>query len=73
MRLIMLDKRGTGLSDRIDIHHLPSLETRMDDGRAVMDAVGSGRAALLGASEGMPMSILFARVIPYIRAIYRIV
>ena len=50
-RLIMLDKRGTGLSDRVDIHDLPSLETRMDDVRAVMDAVGSGRAALLGVGR----------------------
>ena len=63
-RLIMLDKRGTGLSDRVDTHHLPSLETRMDDVRAVMDAVGSGRAVLLGASEGGPMSILFAATYP---------
>ncbi len=63
-RLIMLDKRGTGLSDRVDTHHLPSLETRMDDLRAVMDAAGSGRAALLGASEGGPMSILFAATYP---------
>jgi pimeloyl-ACP methyl ester carboxylesterase/DNA-binding CsgD family transcriptional regulator len=63
-RLILLDKRGTGLSDRVDAHHLPSLETRMDDVRAVMDAVGSGRAALLGASEGAPMSILFAATYP---------
>jgi pimeloyl-ACP methyl ester carboxylesterase/DNA-binding CsgD family transcriptional regulator len=63
-RLILLDKRGTGLSDRVDTHHLPSLETRMDDVRAVMDAVGSQRAALLGASEGGPMSILFAATYP---------
>ena len=63
-RLILLDKRGTGLSDRVDNHHLPSLETRMDDVRAVMDAAGSGRAALLGASEGGPMSILFAATYP---------
>ena len=63
-RLILFDKRGTGLSDRVDAHHLPSLETRMDDVRAVMDAVGSGRAALLGASEGAPMSILFAATYP---------
>ncbi|HEX3161939.1 MAG TPA: alpha/beta fold hydrolase [Pseudolabrys sp.] len=63
-RLIMLDKRGMGLSDRVDTQHLPSLETRMDDVRAVMDAVGSGRAALLGASEGGPMSILFAATYP---------
>jgi class 3 adenylate cyclase len=63
-RLILLDKRGTGLSDRIDDHHLPTLETRMDDVRAVMDAAGSSRAALLGASEGGPMSILFAATYP---------
>jgi pimeloyl-ACP methyl ester carboxylesterase/DNA-binding CsgD family transcriptional regulator len=63
-RLILFDKRGTGLSDRIDVHHLPSLETRMDDVRAVMDAAGSGRAALLGASEGAPLSILFAATYP---------
>jgi len=63
-RLIQFDKRGTGLSDRVDTHDLPSLETRMDDVRAVMDAAGSRRAALLGASEGAPMSILFAATYP---------
>ncbi len=63
-RLILFDKRGTGLSDRVDAHHLPSLETRMDDVRAVMDASGSGRAALLGASEGAPMAMLFAATYP---------
>jgi pimeloyl-ACP methyl ester carboxylesterase/DNA-binding CsgD family transcriptional regulator len=63
-RLILLDKRGTGLSDRVDAGALPSLETRMDDVRAVMDAAGSGRAALLGASEGAPMSMLFAATYP---------
>jgi pimeloyl-ACP methyl ester carboxylesterase/DNA-binding CsgD family transcriptional regulator len=63
-RLILFDKRGTGLSDRVDNHHLPTLETRMDDVRAVMDAVGSGRAALLGTSEGGPMAILFAATYP---------
>src|SRR6202521_2797368 len=63
-RLIQLDKRGTGLSDRVDNRDLPSLETRMDDVRAVMDAAGSGRAVLLGASEGAPMSILFAATYP---------
>ena len=63
-RLIQFDKRGTGLSDRIDNRDLPSLETRMDDVRAVMDAAGSGRAVLLGASEGAPMSILFAATYP---------
>ncbi|WP_292142132.1 alpha/beta fold hydrolase, partial [Mesorhizobium sp.] len=63
-RLILFDKRGTGLSDRVDSRHLPSLETRMDDVRAVMDAAGSGRAAILGASEGAPMAMLFAATYP---------
>jgi pimeloyl-ACP methyl ester carboxylesterase len=61
-RLILFDKRGTGLSDRIS--DMPMLETRMDDVRAVMDAVGSERAALLGYSEGGPMSALFAATFP---------
>jgi len=59
-RLILFDKRGTGLSDRVNDAELPTLEERMDDVRAVMDAVGSERAALFGYSEGGPMSILFA-------------
>jgi pimeloyl-ACP methyl ester carboxylesterase/DNA-binding CsgD family transcriptional regulator len=63
-RVIHFDKRGTGLSDRVDPEHLPDLRTRMDDVRAVMDAAGSGRAALLGASEGAPMSITFAATYP---------
>ena len=63
-RLILFDKRGTGLSDRVDEHALPTLEQRMDDVRAVMDAVGSERAALLGFSEGGAMSILFAATYP---------
>jgi pimeloyl-ACP methyl ester carboxylesterase len=61
-RLILFDKRGTGLSDRV--HGVPDLETRMDDVRAVMDAAGSRRAALMGFSEGGPMSILFAATYP---------
>ena len=61
-RLILFDKRGTGLSDRVT--DLPTLETRMDDVRAVMDAVGSERAALLGYSEGGPMCALFAATYP---------
>jgi pimeloyl-ACP methyl ester carboxylesterase len=61
-RLILFDKRGTGLSDRVV--DIPDLETRMDDLRAVMDAVGSARAALLGVSEGGPMSVLFAATYP---------
>jgi pimeloyl-ACP methyl ester carboxylesterase len=61
-RLILFDKRGTGLSDRIG--NLPSLEERMDDVRAVMDAVGSKRATLFGISEGGAMSMLFAATYP---------
>jgi pimeloyl-ACP methyl ester carboxylesterase/DNA-binding CsgD family transcriptional regulator len=63
-RVIHFDKRGTGLSDRVDAERLPDLATRMDDVRAVMDAAGSGRAVLLGASEGAPMSIAFAASFP---------
>ena len=63
-RLILFDKRGTGLSDRVPASDLPSLETRMDDVRAVMDVVGSERAALFGASEGGSMAILFAATYP---------
>jgi pimeloyl-ACP methyl ester carboxylesterase len=61
-RLILFDKRGTGLSDRIG--DLPSLEVRMDDLRAVMDAAGSERAALFGISEGGAMAMLFAATHP---------
>jgi class 3 adenylate cyclase/dienelactone hydrolase len=61
-RLIHFDKRGTGMSDRVA--GAPTLETRMDDVRAVMDAVGSERAALLGWSEGVAMSALFAATYP---------
>jgi class 3 adenylate cyclase len=61
-RLILFDKRGTGLSDRVG--SIPTLEERMDDVRAVMDAVGSQRAALFGISEGGAMSMLFAATHP---------
>jgi class 3 adenylate cyclase/alpha-beta hydrolase superfamily lysophospholipase len=61
-RAILFDKRGTGLSDRPG--HLPTLEERMDDVRAVMDAADSERAALLGISEGGAMSMLFAATYP---------
>jgi pimeloyl-ACP methyl ester carboxylesterase len=61
-RLILFDKRGTGLSDRVG--DMPSLEVRMDDVRAVMDAVGSERAALFGVSEGGTMSALFSATYP---------
>jgi pimeloyl-ACP methyl ester carboxylesterase len=60
-RLILFDKRGTGLSDRVDV---PNFETRMDDVRAVMDAAKSERAVLLGNSEGGPMCALFAATYP---------
>ena len=63
-RLILIDKRGTGLSDRVPLHQLPTLEQRMDDVRAVMEAVGSPRAALCGISEGGPMCSLFAATYP---------
>jgi pimeloyl-ACP methyl ester carboxylesterase/class 3 adenylate cyclase len=61
-RLILFDKRGTGLSD--PVASPASLEDRMDDVRAVMEAVDSERAALLGFSEGGPMSVLFAATYP---------
>jgi pimeloyl-ACP methyl ester carboxylesterase len=63
-RLIVFDKRGTGLSDRVPESHLPSLEERMDDVRAVMDEVGCERAGLVGVSEGGPMCALFAATYP---------
>ena len=61
-RVIIFDRRGSGLSD--PVADAPTLEVRMDDVRAVMDAAGSERAALLGISEGVPMSILFAATYP---------
>jgi class 3 adenylate cyclase/pimeloyl-ACP methyl ester carboxylesterase len=61
-RAVTFDKRGQGLSDRVS--GVPSLEERMDDVRAVMDAIGSQRAILLGFSEGSPMSVLFAATYP---------
>lgn len=63
-RLILFDKRGTGMSDPVPMQQLPTLEQRMDDVRAVMDAVGSQRAALVGVSEGGPMSLMFAATHP---------
>jgi pimeloyl-ACP methyl ester carboxylesterase len=61
-RLIVFDKRGTGLSDPVS--EAPTLEQRIDDVRAVMDAAGTERAALFGISEGGPMSVLFAATHP---------
>lgn len=63
-RLILFDKRGVGLSDRVPDDRLPGLETRMADVRAVMDAVGSERAIIFGISEGGPMAALFAATYP---------
>jgi len=63
-RLILFDKRGTGLSDRVPLNQLPTLEQRMDDVRAVMDAAGSKRAAIVGVSEGGPLSVLFTATHP---------
>ena len=60
--MINFDRRGSGLSD--PVADAPTLEERMDDVRAVMDAAGSERAALMGISEGVPMSILFAATYP---------
>lgn len=61
-RLILLDRRGTGLSDRVA--GLPTLEERMEDTRAVMDAAGCRRAALFGISEGGPICLTFAATYP---------
>ncbi len=63
-RLILFDKRGTGLSDRVPLNELPTLEQRMEDVHAVMDAVESERAVLIGVSEGGPMCSLFAATYP---------
>ena len=63
-RLILFDKRGTGLSDRVPPDDLPTLETRMDDMRVVMDALGVERAAVAGHSEGGSMAALFAATYP---------
>jgi class 3 adenylate cyclase len=61
-RLILFDKRGTGLSDRVSLNELPTLEQRMDDVRAVMDAAGSKTATIYGWSEGGQMSLMFAAI-----------
>ena len=61
-RLILFDKRGMGMSDRVP--GTTTLEERMDDIRAIMDAVGSERAAVMGESEGAPLALLFAAAHP---------
>jgi pimeloyl-ACP methyl ester carboxylesterase len=63
-RLVTFDKRGTGLSDRVPDAQLPTMEQRMDDIRAVMDAAGVERASLLGFSEGGSLAMLFAATYP---------
>jgi pimeloyl-ACP methyl ester carboxylesterase len=63
-RLILFDKRGTGLSDRVPRDELPSLEERMDDVIAVLAAVGSERAAVMGHSEGGNLAVLYAATYP---------
>ena len=63
-RLILFDKRGTGLSDRVPRDELPSLEERMDDVLAVLAAAGSERAAVLGHSEGGSLAVLYAATYP---------
>jgi DNA-binding SARP family transcriptional activator/class 3 adenylate cyclase len=63
-RLILFDKRGTGLSDRVSLDQVADLETRMDDVRAVMDGAGSERAVVLGISEGGSLATLFAATYP---------
>ena len=63
-RVAMFDKRGTGMSDKVTITELPGLDQRMDDLRAVMDAAGMQQAALIGISEGGPLSALFAATYP---------
>ena len=63
-RLVLLDKRGTGMSDPVPLDRLPTLEERMDDVRAVMDAAGSDRATLFGTSEAGALNLMFAATHP---------
>jgi class 3 adenylate cyclase/DNA-binding SARP family transcriptional activator len=63
-RVILWDKRGTGLSDRVAVDRLPTLEERMDDIRAVLDAAGAERAAIAGMSEGSVLAALFGAAHP---------
>jgi pimeloyl-ACP methyl ester carboxylesterase len=63
-RLILFDRRGTGLSDRVPDHALPTLEGRMDDARAVLDAAGSEHAAIFAQGQGCPLAITFAATYP---------
>jgi pimeloyl-ACP methyl ester carboxylesterase/class 3 adenylate cyclase len=63
-RVIVFDRRGLGLSDRVAVERLPTLETRTDDVRAVLDDLGVERAALLGQGFGSPIALLFAATYP---------
>jgi pimeloyl-ACP methyl ester carboxylesterase len=63
-RLIVFDKRGIGLSDRVEADAMPTMEERVDDVRAILDAVGSERAAVLGQGYGCPIAIMFAATHP---------
>jgi len=63
-RVVVFDKRGTGLSDRLAVETAPTLEQRADDLRVVMDATGVNRATVLGSSEGGALSIVFAATHP---------
>ena len=63
-RLIIFDRRGTGLSDPVPLDRLPDLETQVSDICAVMDAAGSTRAAILGFTEGGPLALLLAASVP---------
>jgi class 3 adenylate cyclase len=62
--VICFDKRGSGVADPVPLTQLPSLENWMDDTRAVMEAAGSERAALIGDAEGGPMAMLYAATYP---------
>lgn len=63
-RVVLIDKRGTGMSDRVPLDQLPTVEQRMEDLHAVMDAIGSERAIICGVSEGGCMSAVFAATYP---------
>jgi pimeloyl-ACP methyl ester carboxylesterase len=63
-RLILFDTRGTGMSDKVSVQELPDLETRMDDLRTVLDAVGSERVVLYAIGEAVMLCVLFAATFP---------
>lgn len=63
-RLIVFDKRGTGMSDRPPDEHAPLLEDRVNDIATLMDTVGSERAAIMGLSETGAVALLFAATYP---------